>query len=61
VAVVIGAEDRIVPADLQRFMAERAGARHVLELPGASHALSVSQPQETANVIREAAALRVPV
>jgi pimeloyl-ACP methyl ester carboxylesterase len=58
---VIGAEDRIVPAGLQRFMAERAGARHTLELSGTSHALSVSRPQETANVIREAAALRVPV
>jgi pimeloyl-ACP methyl ester carboxylesterase len=44
---LIGAEDRIVPADLQRFMAERAGARHVLERSGASHALNVSLATRT--------------
>jgi pimeloyl-ACP methyl ester carboxylesterase len=52
---VIGAEDRIIPAALQRFMAERAGARRALVIPGASDALSVSQPQATADVIRLAA------
>jgi pimeloyl-ACP methyl ester carboxylesterase len=56
---LIGAEDRNIPAELQRFMAERAGARRVLEIPGASHALSVSQPHATAELIREAAALPV--
>jgi len=54
---VIGEEDRIIPAELQRFMAERAGARRVLEIPGASHALSVSQPQATVDLILEAVAL----
>jgi pimeloyl-ACP methyl ester carboxylesterase len=53
---VIGAEDRIIPAALQCFMAERAGVRRALVIAGASHALSVSQPQATADVIREAAA-----
>ena len=38
-------EDRIIPAELQRFMAERAGARSAVEIPGASHAVAVSQPQ----------------
>jgi pimeloyl-ACP methyl ester carboxylesterase len=54
---VIGEEDRIIPAELQRFMAERAGARRTLEIPGASHAALVSQPQATADLILEAAAL----
>lgn len=54
---VVGEEDRIIPAELQRFMAERAGARRTLEIPGASHALAVSQPQTTADLILEAAAL----
>jgi pimeloyl-ACP methyl ester carboxylesterase len=54
---VIGEEDRIIPAELHRFMAERAEARRTLEIPGASHALAVSQPQATADLILEAAAL----
>jgi pimeloyl-ACP methyl ester carboxylesterase len=54
---LIGEEDRIIPAELQRFMAERAGARRMLEVPGASHALSVSQPQATVDLILEAAVL----
>jgi pimeloyl-ACP methyl ester carboxylesterase len=56
---LIGTEDRIIPAELQRFMAERAVARRVVEIPGASHALSVSQPQATVDLILEAAALPV--
>jgi pimeloyl-ACP methyl ester carboxylesterase len=54
---LIGEEDRNIPAALQRFMAERAGARCTLEIPGASHALALSQPQATADLILEAAAL----
>ena len=54
---VIGEEDRIIPAELQRFMAERAGARRTLEIPGASHALSISQPRATVDLILEAAAV----
>lgn len=56
---VIGEEDRIIPSELQRFMAERAGARRTIEIPGASHALPVSQPQATVDLILEAAALPV--
>jgi pimeloyl-ACP methyl ester carboxylesterase len=55
---VVGEEDRIIPAELQRFMAKRAGARRTLEIPGASHALAISQPEATADLILEAAALR---
>jgi len=56
---LIGEEDRIIPAELQRFMAKRAGARRAMEIPGASHAVAVSQPKLTADLILEAAALHV--
>jgi pimeloyl-ACP methyl ester carboxylesterase len=51
---VIGEEDRIIPAALQRFEAERAGARRTVALPGASHAAAVSQPGAVAELILEA-------
>lgn len=54
---LIGEQDHTIPAALQRFMAERAGARHVLEIPGASHAAGVSHARETAELIFQAAAL----
>ena len=57
---VVGEEDRIIPAELQRFMAERAGPQRTVEIPGASHALPVSQPQATVDLILEAAALPAP-
>jgi pimeloyl-ACP methyl ester carboxylesterase len=57
---VIGDEDLIIPAELHRFMAERAGSQRTVEIPGASHALPVSQPQATADLILEAAAIPAP-
>jgi pimeloyl-ACP methyl ester carboxylesterase len=54
---VIGEEDRNIPAEVQRFMAERVGARRTVEIPGASHAIAVSQPEATAELIMEAAGL----
>jgi pimeloyl-ACP methyl ester carboxylesterase len=56
---LIGEEDRIIPPDLQRYMARRARARRTLEIPGASHAAPVSHPGAAAELILEAAALRV--
>ena len=56
---LIGEEDRIIPRQLQRFMAERAGARRSVEIPGASHAITVSQPEATAQLIVEAATVAV--
>ena len=56
---LIGTEDRIIPPALQHYMAQRAGARATIEIPGASHAAPVSQPEATANLILEAAASRV--
>ncbi len=48
--------DRNIPAAAHRFMAERAGAREVVTLDGASHAVAVSQPGEVAGLISRAAA-----
>jgi pimeloyl-ACP methyl ester carboxylesterase len=56
---LIGEEDHVIPAALQDYMAKRAGAHRVLEIPGASHAALVSHPNETAHLILEAAAARV--
>lgn len=55
---VIGAEDRNIPAALQRSLAERANARRTVEIAGASHAVAVSHPDETADLILEAAGVR---
>jgi len=48
---VFGDADRNIPAELIRFMAERAGARSSTEVPGASHALAVSHPVVVAETI----------
>ena len=56
---VIGEEDRIIPAELQRYMAERALAQRTVAVEGASHAIPVSRPDATVHAILEAAALRV--
>jgi pimeloyl-ACP methyl ester carboxylesterase len=56
---LIGKEDRIIPAELQHYMAERAGAKGTVEIPGASHAATVSQPEATADLILEAVAIHV--
>lgn len=53
---VYGEEDKNIPAELQRFMAERAGARASTAVAGASHALSVSRPAEVAATIIDAVA-----
>jgi pimeloyl-ACP methyl ester carboxylesterase len=55
---VFGEEDRNIPCALQYYMAERAQAHRTLEIPGASHALSVSHPAATARQILDAAAVR---
>jgi pimeloyl-ACP methyl ester carboxylesterase len=55
---VIGEEDRNIPAALQHYVAERAHAHRTLEIPGASHAISVSHPEAVAHQILETAALQ---
>jgi pimeloyl-ACP methyl ester carboxylesterase len=54
---LIGEDDHIIPADLQRYMAERARAHRTLEIPGGSHAITVSHPQAVAHQIMDAAAV----
>jgi pimeloyl-ACP methyl ester carboxylesterase len=56
---LIGEEDRIIPAALQHYMAKRAQARRTIEIPGASHAVTVAHPGATAHLILEAASLHV--
>jgi pimeloyl-ACP methyl ester carboxylesterase len=52
---LVGGRDRIVPAALQRYMAMRADAHRAIELPYASHAIAVSAPDTTRNLILQAA------
>ena len=54
---IFGEEDRNIPKELEHYMAERANARRTIEIPGASHAVSVAHPGATAHLILEAAAL----
>jgi pimeloyl-ACP methyl ester carboxylesterase len=55
---LFGEEDRNIPADLARYMANRAGAHRIIEIPGASHAIPVAHPQATADLILAATAQR---
>ncbi|MGH3646512.1 MAG: alpha/beta fold hydrolase [Micromonosporaceae bacterium] len=47
--------DYNIPLEAHRFMAERAGARTGVELPGASHAIPASEPAAVTEVILQAA------
>ena len=51
---VFGEKDLIIPAELHRFMAKRANAKGTREIAGASHALSVSDPDAVVASILEA-------
>jgi pimeloyl-ACP methyl ester carboxylesterase len=53
---VWGGADRNIPAEALRFMGERAGGRELREIPGAGHALTVSQPGTVAELIGDAVA-----
>jgi pimeloyl-ACP methyl ester carboxylesterase len=46
--------DKNIPLEVHRFMAERAQAREVMEIEGASHGFGVSHPDEVAEVILRA-------
>ena len=52
---VFGELDHNIPAGAHRIMAERASAVRTLEIAGASHVVGVSHPEETAQLILEAA------
>ena len=52
---LFGELDLNIPVGAHRIMAERAGSRGTVEIAGGSHAIGVSHPQETAQIILEAA------
>ena len=52
---VYGTADRNIPAQALGFMAERAGSRKTVVVPGASHVVMTSQPTPVAALIEEAA------
>lgn len=56
--VIYGSADRNIPAQAQRFMAERARVRKAVAVEGGSHALMVSHPDKVAALIEEAASAR---
>jgi pimeloyl-ACP methyl ester carboxylesterase len=51
---LIGGEDHIIPAALQRYMAERARAQRTIAVEGASHAALVSHTGVVAELILDA-------
>jgi pimeloyl-ACP methyl ester carboxylesterase len=53
---VYGDQDRNIPVELQRHCSQRAGSRGTREVSGASHAISVSRPDEVCNAILDAVA-----
>jgi pimeloyl-ACP methyl ester carboxylesterase len=57
---VFGDQDLNIPVALHRFVAERAGAKVVREVAGASHALSVSTPDVVAATILDAVTATTP-
>ena len=50
-----GDQDRNIPVEAHRIMAERASLKRTIEIAGASHVVGVSHPSETADLILEAA------
>jgi pimeloyl-ACP methyl ester carboxylesterase len=53
--MLVAASDRTINPDLERWYAERAGS-HKVEVPGASHLVYISRPNEVAALIEDAAA-----
>jgi len=52
---VYGTADKNIPLEGLRFMAERAHAKNIVEVKGASHVVMVSHPDAVAKVIEAAA------
>lgn len=55
-----GELDHNIPAGAHQQMADRAGARRAVEIPGASHVVPVSHPTETVQIVLEAAGSVTP-
>ncbi|AKJ27297.1 alpha/beta hydrolase [Caldimonas brevitalea] len=56
---IFGTADKNIPPAAMKFMAVRAGARKIVEIPKASHVPNVSHPAEIAQLIEEAAAAKL--
>jgi pimeloyl-ACP methyl ester carboxylesterase len=52
---IYGDQDRNIPPAAHAFMADRAGAREMIEIEGASHVVMLSHPAAVAAQIRRAA------
>jgi len=52
---VFGENDRNIPAAAHHVMAQRAHAVRTVEVPGASHVVGISHPDEVVTLVREAA------
>lgn len=52
---VVAGKDKNIPIAAQKWMAERAHARAIVEVPNASHSVAVSQPETVADLIVRAA------
>ena len=52
---LFGSEDKNIPAESHRFMAERARSRRTVELEGGSHTVGIPEAAEVVDIIREAA------
>jgi pimeloyl-ACP methyl ester carboxylesterase len=52
---IYGDADKAIPPAAMKFMAERAGAKEIVVLEGASHVPMASQPKPIADMIKRAA------
>jgi pimeloyl-ACP methyl ester carboxylesterase len=58
---VFGELDRNIPAGAHHVMAERANSQHTVEVPGASHVVGISHPDEIVQMVTQAAVSRPSV
>jgi pimeloyl-ACP methyl ester carboxylesterase len=56
---LLAGADKSIPVKVQRFMAERAGAKQIVEIEGASHAIPDAHPDKVADLILAAIAAEV--
>jgi pimeloyl-ACP methyl ester carboxylesterase len=52
---IYGGRDKNIPPAVQPYMAKRAGAKRIVEVPGASHVVMTSHPDAVVKLIEEAA------
>lgn len=52
---IYGGRDKNIPPAVQPYMAQRAGAKRIVEVPGASHVVMTSHPDAVVKLIEEAA------